>query len=336
MLATLALSLLLGPHAGAIAACAATGGSLSILAPSPLSISTPSNSISPGQPVSSGWSKEQLYNDAFTGCQSILITTTLQATAAPIAGLYYYTDGNSFPVYATGVPGIGFVIFAADPNQPWKPMVANETLLLPPGNFDLIGIKLKVFFVTTGKLVAGYHTMSAKTVGIIRLKSGSATFLSQYITLNSVSFSVATPGCTIDSKNQVVKLDPVLISQFKGIGTYAGKQPFSLSLRCDPSVNIYITLTDGINASNRSSSLGLASRSTASGVGVQILRAGNTTPISFGPDSPNQGTVNQWRVGPSGTGGTVSIPLEARYVKNVANVMPGAVEALATFTMSYQ
>lgn len=65
----------------------------------------------------------------------------------------------------------------------------------------------------------------------------------------------------------------------------------------------------------------------------QILNAANT-PISFGPDSANFGTTNQWLVGNS-TGTNISIPLSVRYIRT-GPINPGTVKAAATFTMSYQ
>jgi type 1 fimbria pilin len=96
---------------------------------------------------------------------------------------------------------------------------------------------------------------------------------------------------------------------------------------------VLITLTDAVEASNRTTTLKTTADSTAQGIGVQILNSAGT-PVAFGPDSALPGNTNQWTVG-SSPNGTLQVPLTARYVRTGA-VNAGTVRALATFTMSYQ
>ncbi|KVR00360.1 adhesin [Burkholderia ubonensis] len=98
---------------------------------------------------------------------------------------------------------------------------------------------------------------------------------------------------------------------------------------------MYTTLTDASHPANVSSVLSLGADSTASGVGIQVLRGDNDTLISYGPDSSQAGNPNQWFVGEFGNV-DVTIPLKARYVQTASDVKAGTANGRATFTMSYQ
>ncbi|AJG19346.1 hypothetical protein RR42_m1951 [Cupriavidus basilensis] len=58
--------------------------------------------------------------------------------------------------------------------------------------------------------------------------------------------------------------------------------------------------------------------------------------MNFGPDSSVKGNKNQWLAGRSASGGVISVPLEARYIKTAETIKPGAMSALSTITFSYQ
>ncbi|KVW42725.1 hypothetical protein WK95_13500 [Burkholderia ubonensis] len=83
--------------------------------------------------------------------------------------------------------------------------------------------------------------------------------------------------------------------------------------------------------------LSLDRESTATGVGIQLFKFGESTPIKFGPDSSAIGNSNQWYVDASSASPTlITIPFVAKYVKNGPNVVPGSVKAQSTITFSYQ
>jgi len=96
---------------------------------------------------------------------------------------------------------------------------------------------------------------------------------------------------------------------------------------------VHITLSDSSDASNRSTILGLAPGSSASGIGLQILHG--DTVATYGPESAAAGTENQWWVGDV-QHGTKDIPLHVRYIRTHENLGAGSVIGKATFTLSFQ
>jgi hypothetical protein len=68
-----------------------------------------------------------------------------------------------------------------------------------------------------------------------------------------------------------------------------------LDLNCTAGLKVGVTLTDATNPSNTSTTLNLSPDSTATGVGLQILKG--STPIAYGADSPAANNLNQWSAG---------------------------------------
>ncbi|EDT38436.1 Fimbrial protein [Burkholderia ambifaria MEX-5] len=130
------------------------------------------------------------------------------------------------------------------------------------------------------------------------------------------------------------------VSAFNGIGSTVGPRSFAISLTCSGGdagtmTNAHVTLTDSTNPNNTSTTLSLTKESTASGVGLQIMKG--DTLVGFGPDSAAVGNTNQWQVGTVMQGqANLTIPLAARYVQTGSKITPGSTDARATFTMSYQ
>jgi type 1 fimbria pilin len=163
--------------------------------------------------------------------------------------------------------------------------------------------------------------------------NGSGTTLFNVVVPAS-STTIKSSACSVTTPAIAVTLPPVSSSAFQRIGSTAGAQNTSIDLNCPSSpVRIFITLTDSTTPTNTSSNLTLKQGSTAKGVGLQILSAGN--PVNFGPDSSNAGNTNQWFVSTS-NGGMVKIPLVVQYIQTGTPVAPGSVNGTATFTMSYQ
>jgi type 1 fimbria pilin len=198
---------------------------------------------------------------------------------------------------------------------------------------------LTVNLVKTGPVTPGPLTLnpsgSSGLPGVVAVffagDGGQSVFRS---VLASNATSIATSACSVTTPSINVALAPVKTSAFQGVGSTAGTQPLALGLTCpSPNVRVFVTLTDNTTPTNTSNMLSLKPDSTAQGVRLQILS--NGTPVSFGPDSTNAGNTNQWLVGTS-TGGPMSVPLSVQYIESASQVTPGKVDAVATFTMSYQ
>ncbi|QKH36380.1 fimbrial protein [Achromobacter pestifer] len=173
---------------------------------------------------------------------------------------------------------------------------------------------------------------------------GDANILTKFAMIYLAS-SVAVkpqslPTCSFTAGSVQASLDNVSAKSFTGVGSTSPARPFSIDLACKGgdegmSAQVYATLTDATDASNRSKVLSLSPGSQAKGVGIQVLHEGAV--LGYGPDSSEPTNVNRWHAGTVATGMTAfSIPLAARYVQTDPVVTPGTANGRATFTMSYQ
>ncbi|TKK39238.1 adhesin [Pseudomonas fluorescens] len=123
---------------------------------------------------------------------------------------------------------------------------------------------------------------------------------------------------------------------FTGIGATSPPPPFNITLSCsggdrNTAISSYVTLTDASRPENTSNILSLTPTSTASGLGIQILK--DDVVLGYGPNSSS----NQWSAGTIAQGISVfQIPLSARYVQTAPHVSPGSANGVTSFTLSYK
>ncbi|MCA8205846.1 fimbrial protein [Burkholderia sp. AU33545] len=238
-------------------------------------------------------------------------------------------NGN---IYPTSVKNIGIRLTNAGHVFPYKTSVSFANSVFSES------FSLKLELIKTGDITAG-GTLSGS---IMQDRAGSADGQLMLDTrfASPVIIQPQVPTCKVATPDVIVPMGAVLASSFKGVGTTSVQRPFNIALTCSggkagTSTNAYVTLTDATASANSSTTLSLSKDSTASGIGVQIMKDG--APLGFGPDSTAVGNTNQWYAGNIAQGqANLTIPLSARYVQTGATVSPGSANARATFTFSYQ
>jgi len=179
----------------------------------------------------------------------------------------------------------------------------------------------------TDKLFDSAHLRASGTQQIEKLSgsilqyragSNSGQLLVDFQTITPVQIIPQVPTCRVSASTINLPLGNVFFPSSTPVGTTASEQAFNISLN-----------RAGGNIATASQA------SNATGVGIQITRL--DTPLKFGQNSAAAGNTNQWFAGNAVFGqGKLDIPLKARYLKTVAQVMSGKANGAATFTMSYQ
>lgn len=322
-------------------------------APPPLSLTFPAlefdggaDGPTIGQPIGSGWGAVTTNPTFFNGGADCLISTGItlpMVTGAQLSGITYTEGGLTYPIFGTNVPGIGIIIgIKATSAANYTPVTRPITYFYPNSTPSRgMGISLHAKLIVTGRLTTGVYPIASQDLVRVYANgpAGSNTATKDSIlTLNATTVTIKARTCEmVGAASRSVPLLPVSKNLFSGVGTTAGAPAdFSLTTRCGDGVKLYATMTDGSDAGNTGNTLKPAEGTTASGVGVQIVRDG--LPISFGPDSSASGNINQWYIGTANSGGSevFTIPLKARYVQTETNMVAGAVKARATVTFSYQ
>lgn len=143
---------------------------------------------------------------------------------------------------------------------------------------------------------------------------------------------ISTTGGTCTTSDVTVNLPAVSRTDFSGIGYTAARTDFNLNFTKCPaglsSISYLFTPTTAI-IDNANGVFALASTSTASGVGIQLLDDQNI-PLSFNTAylltdyDPAQDNANY------------TVPLRAGLYQTAANVSSGDVRGAVTFTLVYK
>ncbi|WAS56798.1 fimbrial protein [Burkholderia ambifaria] len=239
---------------------------------------------------------------------------------------------NANGVYPTSIPNIGMRITYFGKSAPSQFGTLTGFNLWPskaPVTIELI----KLGEITAGGTLSGSFAQ-------IRANDTAGQLILDFRFAPAVVVRPQVPTCKVATPDVTVPLGKVTTTSFNGIGTTTYPHGFEISLACSggaagTATNAHITLTDATQPANTSTALSLTKESTASGVGIRILRDGN--PLGFGPDSSAVGNTNQWHAGTIEQGqASLRIPLTASYVQTGAKVGAGTANARATFTLSYQ
>ncbi|MGY3255604.1 fimbrial protein [Pseudomonas chlororaphis] len=284
---------------------------------------------------------------AIDSCSETISFSYAVPEGVPIGGLTHISEGVSYPVFRTGVPGVGYVIGIRDPNSSqWKSVAPPQTQIFPgPGTGSVapttLGFTAQVKFIATDRIKSGVYSAPLQKVATLRVTTRTGKPMASDVPLYIKAFTVtaATQGCSLtQGAIQNINLPPATLHSFAGPQSNSVQSvPFSMSLTCDADVSVYATMTDATTPSNTGNVLSRSPDSTALGFGIQLFKNGESSPIKFGPDSSSIGTLNQWYVGKSASTGTVfRIPFVAKYIKQGAEATAGTLRASSTITFSYQ
>ncbi|WP_155720471.1 fimbrial protein [Burkholderia anthina] len=181
-----------------------------------------------------------------------------------------------------------------------------------------------VELVKTGPVTAGGVLSGAYAQ--YRANDVSGQVLVEYQFASPVVVPPRVPTCKAATPLITMPMGKFGASSFNAIGATVGSCPFAISLsrsgrRAGTVTNAYMTLTDATMPSNTSTTLSLTPQSTASGIGVQIMRGDAL--VAFGPDSAAVGNANQWPMGTVAQGqANLTVPLTAATCKPAHKLRP--------------
>ncbi|NMM01174.1 hypothetical protein HHL24_24940 [Paraburkholderia sp. RP-4-7] len=298
------------------------------------SVDMGSITVPPNVPVGTVLATKQVSSSSILGQESFTCGNNLVTTVS-----FAMSGSATSNIYPTNIPGIGIRIYAWS-SQTYYTSPTTPTLTPNSWTFSYsqasgaYGMGYQQFrfdLVATGPVSNSGTDMLSYNVApwiSVAANDGSGQMAIANLALTA---TVTTPTCSVVNSRIPVFLPTILVDNFNTGST--GTSGFSLDLNCTAGVKVGVTLTDATNPSNTSTTLSLSPDSTATGVGLQILK--ESTPIAYGADSPAADNLNQWSAGTS-VGGAMSIPLTAQYVRTTGALNAGTVKGLATFTMSYQ
>ncbi|MDR5665725.1 fimbrial protein [Burkholderia orbicola] len=235
-------------------------------------------------------------------------------------------------IYPTSIPNIGIRMKYGNTYVPYTSSFSYREAIWNEQ------FKLTIELVKTGEITAGGVLSGAYFQ--YRANNAAGQLLVEYRFASPILIQPRVPTCKVATPQISVPMGSMSLAMFKGVGATTFASAFDISLTCSggsngTSTKAFITLSDVTAPGNTSTTLSLTKDSTATGVGIQVLK--DNVLLGFGPDSAAVGNMNQWYAGTVAQGqAQLRIPLSARYVQIAEKVTPGSANARATFTMSYQ
>jgi len=310
------------------------------LSPLPMQYSGPADSVTPGEIIGSAWSATADVEEVFW-CGNIFTCSrgTLEPSPSAISsGMTVTVDGANYTIFETGIPGVGYIIglkdFKGSEYIPLQTGISQSYPATGTGYADRLGWSAKVTFIKTrAALKSGVYT--TPTIHAAILTAYNNEVKTAEVIINPTTINVIASGCTVDTKSASVNLGTVDIRTLPVVGSTSPSETFNVTLTCDQNIAVNAVMTDQTTPANQSSVVTLTGDSTASGVGVQFFYNG-TGPLSMGPDSTNDGTLNQFFIQKTASAGQIlSLPFQVQYIRT-GELIPGTANALASMTFSYQ
>jgi major type 1 subunit fimbrin (pilin) len=269
----------------------------------------------------------------------------------------YSDSGQTYPVYATGVAGVGVVMGfdlsrAGNCTGTTTVAVGTNSVLsgLPSGwatggcywqnqagNSQLGGTFRVRLIRTTGTVTA--QTLNGGILAVSKAyvggPSGSIPTSASLQAAPTVSFSMSpvnlVSGACI-TPDVVVPMGTHLTKEFSGINTFTSAVSFNVGLNNCPvginTIQYQIQPTTAI-VNSAQSVVALDSSSGATGVGVQLLNSAGTAAFPLNAYQTFSGYN-------SATGGDYTIPFKARYYQTSATVAAGTANTSMYVTLLYQ
>jgi len=311
------------------------------LSPKPMEYSGPADSVMPGDIIGSTWSATADVSEVFW-CGLIWTCSkgTLEPSPSAISsGMTITVDGANYTIFETGIPGVGYILGLKDFNgSEYTPLQKGITQSYPaPGTSGVaqnLGWSAKVTFVKTGTALKS-GTYTTPTINAAILTAYNNETKTAKVIINPITITVVARGCTVNTKSANVDLGTLDIRTLSTVGSTSPSGTFNVTLTCDQNIAVNAVMTDQTTPSNSSSVVTLTGDSSASGVGVQFFYNG-IGPLSMGPDSTADGTLNQFFIQTTSSANQVlSLPFQAQYIRT-GDLVPGTANALASITFSYQ
>jgi major type 1 subunit fimbrin (pilin) len=257
-------------------------------------------------------------------------------------------DGQTYMLYNTTVKtGLGYIVrwryTLNGTTTNWQPLTIStggqqthsESITVNyTGNRFYLGVDAQVRFVktTTGLTAGAIPLFDPIYLRHLQTYNGSAAPGDlTYMIAQFKSGGTIASGGTCTTPNVNVDLPEASVSQFSGAGSVAGRKAFNLTFNQCPAglssigysfaaTTKVLDATNGVVAPN--------STSTASGVGIQLLR-GNNTPVTFD-------TIYLLDNYDASAKANYTVPMQAGLFQVGNTVTAGTANTAITFTLNYK
>ncbi|WP_027923333.1 fimbrial protein [Pseudomonas sp. URMO17WK12:I12] len=250
------------------------------------------------------------------------------------AGVTWKYQGESYPLYKTGIDGVGVAIglkAVGLGTADWTPVDSSNYFWSSENSYDDPGwLEVMLIYVSTGPIKPGTYAFPQTNLLNLRyahLRTPYIEYDSGYMYIGAGSVTHEGLGCDLVDSEIDVNLHQVSASEYlKGVGSVSPAEHFSIPLQCNGEVAIDMTVSSS-GAADASKGLLRVDSGGASGVAIQLLQADGVTIMPLGEEV---------RIIPQATLGQNTINMAARYYQNASKVVVGKAKGTAQFTLKYR
>ncbi|EJD6477733.1 fimbrial protein [Providencia rettgeri] len=160
---------------------------------------------------------------------------------------------------------------------------------------------------------------------------------------NTITVNASVTGCEPTTKAMTLDMDKIPASSIENsdASVNIGMKQQTFSLQCDPNIDVFVSVVDLTNTTNKTNIANLTADSTASGVGF-VVTNGSGQRYLFGPDGsaaniPGQQKYYLQRTGTADKNNPMSFTLGFSYVRKPGETFKtGSAKAMIGLTYSYQ
>ncbi len=263
---------------------------------------------------------DTIYTTAPVGISpTIYFTCSGSGNAWGLQNVVASTPAQNVNLFDSGVAGVGYRVSQ------------KGSYIYPYPYFSLAGSNswqesdaVTIELVKTGPISNGSLLNTGQLAKFLAGSSSGQITDAVIQIVNTTTF--VAPACTVTTKSIFVTLPTVSSANFSGVGSVAGTTPFAIGLNCSSGTTLRIQLdSSAAVAGNPGVIAATSGGGMAKRVGVQLLD-GTGAAVNFGSAQTVGATPN----------GNLSVNYFARYFQTGTPVTAGAVQANATFTLSYQ
>ncbi|WP_218001655.1 fimbrial protein [Paraburkholderia acidipaludis] len=346
LLAIATFAMVLGAKGAWAAAGSCSGSGASYTVTMPASVTVPRDTTAPTQLTA--W-VQSAQNTAIYNCSggSAWYGMAVAPNGLVDSGVTWSNGGQMYHLYQTSVNGVGLALafneynentgnwtgyLAVNPSGAtgagWSgPPPAGWTGGGSSGGSTNHGGLIQAALVSYGPVSAG-STSGGQVLKGAAYGSDVGILSLPYSSYSITATAINVVACT--TPDVTVPLGTHKTTELTGVNTTTAAVGFNIALNnCPAGINkVYYEIDNATSIANASQSVvALDGTSTATGMGVQILNSSGS-PQTLG--SKVQYT------GYNTSGGSFSIPLQARYYQTASAVTPGTANTSLTFIMTYQ
>lgn len=249
---------------------------------------------------------------------SILIANKCPAQAFSKLSAYTgsYPPAGDGVMFASGVAGVSLKIMLADRDVGYTTTTMGA---LSDGSSPIYNKQFEVRLIKTGTITPGTLTLAA----IAKEGLSGDGVIEDAIIYNLTSGSITQASCEITGSSAIpVNMGEAKANDFQGKNSTLSPVNIQIPLQCDSGAKVNISFAA---ASSQGNGIIDLTSGGAEGVGIQLKL--HDTPVNFDQTLFVAQATEQ---------GAFTIPLTAAYIQTADVIKPGAANAVANFTVTYQ